>query len=98
LVGGFPADQWGVEVVIGSVVETLASPTRHIGPVQVTPGGFLAAVDGLGRMHVTPARVTLDPDPDRTAADMEFMICGRAPRWIRLLCEKFSLHASAIRR
>ena len=96
LVPRFPAEEWGVEVVVAPVTPSLPSPTRDEGFMQMGPGEFLAIIDGVGRMHVTADRVTLDPDPGHTLAEMDYLVYGWAPRWIRILREEFTLHASGV--
>ncbi|MBI1350218.1 MAG: hypothetical protein GC156_03785 [Actinomycetales bacterium] len=92
----FLEDRWGVEVVVGNAPRALAKPTRDEGFMQMAPGEFLALIDDLGRMHVTTDRVVLDPDPGVDLADMDYLVYGWAPRWIRVLRSQFTLHASAV--
>jgi hypothetical protein len=95
-VPGFPADQWGVEVVVGPVESSLVHPTRDEGFMQMAPGEFLGIVDGVGRVHVTSERVTIDTDPGHSVTELDYVIYGWAPRWIRILREEFTLHASGV--
>ena len=85
-----------MEVIVAPVAQSLPNPTRDEGFMQMAPGEFLAIIDGVGRMHVTVDRVTLDPDPGHTLAEMDYLIYGWAPRWIRILREEFTLHASGV--
>ena len=64
--------------------------------MQMAPGEFLALIDDVGRMHVTTDTVTLEPAPGRTVHDMDYLVYGWAPRWIRVLRQEYTLHASAV--
>jgi hypothetical protein len=92
----FPALEWGVEVVVGQTPERLHGVTRDEGFMQMAPGQFLALIDGVGRMHVTADRVTIQPDPGHTLDELDYVLYGWAPRWIRILRGEYSLHASAV--
>lgn len=91
---GFP--DWDVDVVVGPTPETLQHPTRDEGFMQMAPGEFLAIIEDVGRMHVTADRVVVDPLPGRSVAEMDYLVYGWAPRWVRILREEYALHASAV--
>jgi hypothetical protein len=93
---GFPADAWGVEIVVGPTPERLDHVLRDDGYLQVGPDAFLAVIDDLGRMHVTADRVTVDPLPGHDLAEMAYLVYGWAPRFVRVLREEYVLHASAV--
>ena len=83
-------------MVVGPTPCSLNNPTRDEGFMQMAPGEFLAIIDGVGRMHVTAQRVTIEPAPGHDLAEMGYLVYGWAPTWIRILRQEFALHASAV--
>ena len=83
-------------MVVGPTPSSLANPTRDEGFMQMAPGEFLAIIDDVGRMHVTAQRVTIEPAPGHGLAEMDYLVYGWAPTWIRILRQEFALHASAV--
>jgi len=93
---GFPAEQWGVSVRVGQVPENLENITRDEGFLQMSATAFLVKAEGVGEMLVTRDEVVLAPYADSSVDAMDYLIYGWAPRFIRVLRNEFSVHASAV--
>ena len=96
-VSAFPAEAFGVDVVLAPVAASLTDPTMDEGFMQMAPGEFLAVLDGVGRVHVTRDRVTVGLEPGQSVEQLDYVMYGWVPRWIRILREEYALHASAVR-
>ena len=92
----FPAELWGVRIRVGEVPEKLEGITRDDGFLQVSADAFLFKTEDVGDMLVTRDEIVLAPHPNSTAAAMDYMVYGWAPRFIRVLRREFSIHASAV--
>lgn len=92
----FPAQEWGVEVVVGPTPAVLQGLVRDDGQLQMSHDAFLTVVDGVGRMLVTSDRVTVDPAPGHSADELDYILYAWAPRLVRVLREEYVLHASAV--
>jgi len=57
---------------------------------------FLVVIEDLGRMLVTRDEVVLAPEANVNLDDMDYLVYGWAPRFVRALRAEFSVHASAV--
>lgn len=93
---GFPATAWGVNVQQGKVPHQLEGGTLAEEGIQMNAHEFLIDNDAFGRILITHDNIVIDPYDGESVEDLAFLVYGLAPRLLRILRRRFSVHASAV--
>ncbi len=86
-----------VAVAWGETPDALALPRHQRGLYQARPGEFLLTVPGVARYHVTPAQITISPEPGATSAAVRVYLFGSAMGALLHLRGLLAFHSSALR-